>query len=520
MSINNRRINKYYQSIIHNFDVSLVLPFYKRTREFSKVLPLNASYFQRNGIEVIIVMDEPTEEGSVIRLIEQYPFINWKTVVNDTIHEPRNPAKVINVGIRHASKKYVMVSSPETQLYTDVIYQLRNVLEYYPGHYAIGTVAFIQEDSEITDDLLLNSFFIPYGSFMAKKEQLFKITGYDESFKDWGGEDDNIRRRLDMAGIDKVFVPDAKSLHYEKELKFTERQSTSYTPREFRKIKYPKTPKPNGEKWGTEFNRITYDWKNKRNAEKLCRNYLSDFLQFKINRKHIFKEKYERIVLCQSHNETEMLSGFLENMANYFDGIVLLDDESTDGTYDLAEHDKILLKVQKSRMEFNDLENKNLLLDIASFIHSDWLCFMDIDERIDSRFANFETITNNPSIDVATFCFIHLWDDENFYNAQYPYTMNGLFRMPRMFRNLGRLQINSLRKKLHFVASPLKKNLFDSTILVMHRGNLSKKRRMKRYNFYKNEDTCNDQSSYEHLLVEKPELKKVKNIDNEILKTI
>ena len=139
-----REIRKFNQSVIHNFEVSVVMPFYHKLEVFKKVLPKNAPYLQRNGIEVIIVMDGSTEEEGLIELIKQYPFMNWKVILNEKEHESRNPAPVLNVGIRHATKKYLLVSGPEVEFYTDVILELRNMLEHYPGHYATGTVAFIE----------------------------------------------------------------------------------------------------------------------------------------------------------------------------------------------------------------------------------------------------------------------------------------------------------------------------------------------------------------------------------------
>ena len=81
--------------IIHNFDVSIVMSFYKRYTEFRKVLPHNAPYLQRNGIEVIIVLDDPDEKSELLMLLQNYPFINWKLIINERKHAPRNHASVL-----------------------------------------------------------------------------------------------------------------------------------------------------------------------------------------------------------------------------------------------------------------------------------------------------------------------------------------------------------------------------------------------------------------------------------------
>ena len=42
------------EEVWKNFDVSVVIPFYKKMAEFRRVFPLNRKYFERNGIEVVI----------------------------------------------------------------------------------------------------------------------------------------------------------------------------------------------------------------------------------------------------------------------------------------------------------------------------------------------------------------------------------------------------------------------------------------------------------------------------------
>ncbi len=277
-----RNIRRFNQSVIHNFEVSVVMSFYHKLEAFKKVLPLNAPYLQRNGIEVVIAMDEPTEQEGLINLIKNYPFINWKVIVNEKRHASRNHAPVLNVGIRHATKKYILVSDPEVEFHTDVILQLRELLENYPGHYATGTVAFVEDRTGITAKNRHQLNWMNYGSIMVEKEALEAIGAYDEQFKVWGGEDDNIRRRLDMAGVKQLKVPKAKSLHREEKLHLTERfaKTNNFNTREWQTFFYPKTAKVNSKNWGQEFNKLVYDWQNNPYAEELCRNYLKDFLQY------------------------------------------------------------------------------------------------------------------------------------------------------------------------------------------------------------------------------------------------
>lgn len=159
-----------------NFDLSVVIPFYKKMREFRRVFPLNHKYFQRNGIEVVIVLDTPLEQDELIEFVKDYPFVNWRIVLNDKPHEWRNPAKPLNVGIRHATKKYVMVCSPESEMLTDVIGILRKTFEDYSDfpHYAIGRVCFVN-DEVVTQDNFDVFRPIPFGSIMVEKNILNKF---------------------------------------------------------------------------------------------------------------------------------------------------------------------------------------------------------------------------------------------------------------------------------------------------------------------------------------------------------
>lgn len=490
------------QNTIDNFDLSIIMPFYKRMYDFRLILPRNSAFFQRNGIEVIIVMDDQEEKEELITFIQTYPFINWKVIVNETPHESRNPAKVINVGIRNASKKYIMVCSPESEFYSDVILLLRKKVEYYPFYFATGYVSFVDYNympiEKQPPKNLMN-----YGSFMVEKAFIEEINGYDETYTKWGGEDDNIRKRLELKGIRNIKVPEAIVLHREKKNSFSQRGNRT---KEMPDSNYIKSTLPmnylanDDSIWGKDFDKIIFNWKESLYKKAMCINYLQEnFINFSIQHDRVFDTHYHRLILCQSYNEKENIDSFLTNMSQFFDGIILLDDESTDHSYEVARHNKLLLKVKKSRTEFNDLQNRNILLNIASFFKSDWFCFMDLDERFDLRFANFDFTAKNEH-DVIFFRLVHLWDDEKHYNAEYPFSNHGIQYAMRMFRNIGRVQIQSENGKLHFPCVPYKSRLLRSNILFLHHGHISKEKRIKKYKFYLQEDKDKNQSSYEHFL--------------------
>lgn len=479
-----------------DFDLSIVMPFYKRLDEFKRVFPSKANYYQRNGIEVVIVADEPTEQEGILEYIRTYPFINWKVVVNNEDHAWRNPAKAFNVGIRQATKQYVMIMDPELEFHTDVIYELREKLDSYPEHYAIGQVLFMDIQEEIDRQTLEKHRYewIPYGSIMAKKEYFERIGGYSEHYTEWGGEDDHLRKRLELAGIHRLFFPEAKLIHREDySLRTVSRnEQRARIPHEvLSEMLLPTQIKVNDDNWGSDFDTVIYDWKDHPFAKQQCRDYLSTLKEFEISSDQIFEKSYPLIALIPTYNESERITDCLRSVEKYCDGIILLDDDSGDDTFNIAQSEKLLVKAKKIRTEFNDKQNRNMLLDIASFFKAEWFIFIDADERFDDRFVDLREVMKMPDVDTVGVWIANLWDNMETYRTDmedtHPLSQNGLWFRWRMFRHKGRMQINT-RGNLHFKSVPYSGNQFFSKTLILHLGYLNLTDRNSKYEFYIKED--------------------------------
>lgn len=500
------------KDIESNFDLSIVMPFYKKMAEFRKVFPRNYSFFARNGIEVVLVLDSTDEKEVLIDFVKEYPSINWKIICNYKPHDWRNPSKPLNVGIKNATKKYIMVCSPESEFLTDVIYILRNALEFYPGCFTLGRVCFASED-EIIEEQNIDSFLtVPYGSIMVEKKYIFDIRGYDETLQKWGGDDDNLRARLEMIGVKKIFMDEAIFIHrdhnYSENKKGRSQKLKNMPDSAKRHFLFPDSPICNGVDWGTDFNEIIYDWKNNVYAEEQLKKYIKKYTRYSY-KEHSCGNEYPLILLFQTYNEENYIIPFLKHISRYFDAIIMLDDGSLDETYELACNDKIVLKIKKNRTDFNDLQNRNILLEAVSFFKYELACFMDVDEIIDNRFSDLRAYISDTKFNSYQLNYIHLWDNDKTYNAEYPYTNNGIGYRYKIFRNIGYSKIISKCGKLHFQQVP---TIIDSKIipvLVKHYGNLTREQRINKYLFYKDEDTDNSQDSYEHLLNDTPLLKSV-----------
>ena len=117
-----------------NFDLSIVVPLGDRLESFVDSLPLRTAYYERNGIEVVLLVDEEADCRSLLACIRKYPFISWKVVAGSW----QNSAVAYNEGICQSIKNYILLMFPESLFQADVIYELRVTLDEYPLHYAIG----------------------------------------------------------------------------------------------------------------------------------------------------------------------------------------------------------------------------------------------------------------------------------------------------------------------------------------------------------------------------------------------
>lgn len=488
--------------IIENYDLSLIMSFYHRYNEFKIVLSRNSKYLERNGIEVIIVMDEPSEEKLVKDLLEKYPFISWKLIVNDNPHLSRNHAPVLNVGLKHATRKYVMQIDPEVEYLTDAIGLMRQAIENYPNHYIIGTMAYIPYDTEVSTKDIDDFDFMPWGNIMVERKYLERIRGYDETFHSWGGEDNNVRARLDMIGIKPILILEAMTLHRERNYNPQERKNkvANHTNDDWIRMCYPSKPEANKDRWGEEFSRLSYDWKETSNRAKQFYSYIEKYPSYWLKTEDVFRKPIKKLLLCQAYNEEKFIVDFLEHMSDYFDGIILLDDYSNDNTWDIANHDKLIIKVKKNRTGFYDIENRNILLDLASFIPTEWICFMDIDERFVKGLDNIDDYINNPEVNSITFNAVYLWNDKKHYKGDVPYSKDGVLYVARMFKpQLRRSQIHS-NKKLHFRVVPYEVSSNKSSILFTDIGSLTNEQREIKYKRYIKEDIQGDlPGGYEHM---------------------
>ena len=165
--------------LLPNFDTSVIIPLGKgQWSGFLQLFPFMAKYYQRNGIEILLVVDKTIEKDSVLAFIKCFSMIDWKVVECSVA----NPMQQMNAGIRQSEKKFILLLQPEWGFLKDIIYQLRKYLDFYPEYYAIGQIGKSGQ-----------------GAILVKKEYLDRIAGFDETITFCSLGFDNLQRRMELA---------------------------------------------------------------------------------------------------------------------------------------------------------------------------------------------------------------------------------------------------------------------------------------------------------------------------------
>ncbi len=194
--------------------ISVIMPFYKKYDEFVFSFERYnfAQFNKQKNLELVIVCDDPSEtdllciylEGFVAR---QKVNIKIKVIVNENQHAWRAPTKAINVGVKNAHYDKFLVMSPETLIIdgsVDAIASRCNVSTFAIGILKFDDIASVNRGASLQQHFhSLNKTISAYGSICFTREQADKVGGYNESWEVWGGDDDDFRHRLQLAGYKK-----------------------------------------------------------------------------------------------------------------------------------------------------------------------------------------------------------------------------------------------------------------------------------------------------------------------------
>jgi glycosyltransferase involved in cell wall biosynthesis len=390
--------------------------------------------FQKNGIELILICSN-NKEIEQEKLLKNYPFINWRVFIS-----PENSySGVYNFIKQHNRKKRVLILR-DCDLISEIdLISCIQKLRLNPQNYI----------RKSNDYLLCKTSDL-------KNIEDYLVSGFTDLI-------DSIEHSLNKKSLSNYeFVEQAWNFHL----------------KDF--VKNPNLTKL--EQY--------YDWKSKADfTYNQATDYLQQFEKSFVN-KGQFSKKHQLICLVVAHNEEELLPEFIKHVENYCDGFILLDDGSSDKTYELCQSPKLLAKLKKRRTHFDALEYRNMILNLASFFKTDWYYFLDVDERFDIRYNDIYSVIKQNEYDTAYFNFVDLWDHPNFFRADDGYmdAVKGVFKRYRMFKNIGHCQLIRTGNQIHFPTIPHLENCLNPKLLINHYGCINKQKRDKKYKFYDNED--------------------------------
>jgi hypothetical protein len=492
-----------------HYDVSIIIPYYHKYEEFRYSIEYNYEQFQTVR-EVIVVIDEKINNLEMFSFLNNYN-VNFRFFMNCENHSWRNPAIVINKGIKEAISEKIIIISPETILLKDSLINLINGCTV--NSFSIGTILFMTNESynKYNVDSLFNlktkirnkDIIGPeyFGSICCTKKNFEKVDYYTENFSlnGWGGEDDNVRMKLKMTGLIENKINNATFIHLESNIELKHRLYNT-------KQKILKS------------NTLLYNCFNEIdilgidvNKIKSSLNNIDNIIDYSVS--HNICSYYPVVLLTQCFNEEKNVTDYLINVSRFVDAIIVLDDGSNDNTWKLLEANKLIIKIKVHRDGFNDLRNRNLLLNVfenaivKNNIKVDWFLWLDFDERLtdNKKFLHQikrQILSKKFHADIVSLPLFHMWDNNN-YNLEYPYSINGLQYKIRLIRNnKEKMPYKIINKnKLHFCLSPYSGKNATILLQIKHLSYITKESRKHKYYLYTNVyDTENIQKSYNHIL--------------------
>lgn len=200
------------------------------------------------------------------------------------------------------------------------------------------------------------------------------------------------------------------------------------------------------------------------------------------------------IVTLRVKNAILFIKAWLECYEKLADGIVVVDNGSDDGTYEiLKNHPKVL--VIEQTIGFDEGRDFKLLLEIAKKQNPDWLITVDADEIFETRLtrSKVEAMMNSTIFSHFRFRRFHMFGDEYHYMA----TNQNLRSLcdvgdRSMYRFSEKLVVPE--QKIHTSIMGRPKLYWQSSYRIRHLPMLHKEYRLKAYENYLKVDENTDHS--------------------------
>lgn len=189
---------------------------------FSFVFPMDSNRLEQFAVTKRLYDEMPQEKEFIIFTREEFQvgrYLDDNQLMKDVRLIPYkvevgfNPSRAFNLGVRESRYNNIIITSPEVKPSTDVLEQLSELLDK-------NVVCEVWDEAEDGNlNLLVSSGFrsespAMYFLTMFRKEDIYKINGWDEDFmKGYAYEDNDFGDRWKRAGLPWEMHDEIKGLH-------------------------------------------------------------------------------------------------------------------------------------------------------------------------------------------------------------------------------------------------------------------------------------------------------------------
>lgn len=213
------------------------------------------------------------------------------------------------------------------------------------------------------------------------------------------------------------------------------------------------------------------------------------------------EKKYRLLALLPVYNREDLLAKCLEALRPAVDGIIALDDGSTDETPHILRREQSVIEIHtkppKNLSEWNDASNRRLLYEAAYAYEPEWLLCVDSDEILESTFRVYKEQLMNQSARIQGYAFPLV--------AIYENRITGPLIVDRMYRFRPNYRFDPRRLHCRIMPLDIRDEMIRTVNIRFFHHSASPDQKESRYNKYLIADPHREfQASYENLLRTNP----------------